>query len=142
MNSLVASIYQVRLQLETLLAEKAQLAQENSVYARENRILREIVEYHQLTMQDVVHLDEGSEEVTNLYSFKITTSSSHGSTTLPSQMPTTFEGAISHAMQNGHPGCTQLELNDFPNHQARESSLTRCSMISGLNLFHIRLYVR
>ncbi|KAG8067753.1 hypothetical protein GUJ93_ZPchr0005g15881 [Zizania palustris] len=43
----------IRLQLETLLAEKARLAHENSVYARENRFLREIVEYHQLTMQDV-----------------------------------------------------------------------------------------
>ncbi|XP_078428579.1 uncharacterized protein LOC144700885 isoform X3 [Wolffia australiana] len=57
----------VRLQLETLLAEKARLAHENSVYARENRFLREIVEYHQLTMQDVVYLDEGIEEVTEVY---------------------------------------------------------------------------
>eukprot|EP00268_Persea_americana_P029743 TRINITY_DN28771_c0_g1_i3.p1 TRINITY_DN28771_c0_g1~~TRINITY_DN28771_c0_g1_i3.p1 ORF type:complete len:184 (-),score=43.67 TRINITY_DN28771_c0_g1_i3:93-644(-) len=53
----------IRLQLETLLAEKARLAHENSVYARENRFLREIVEYHQLRMQDVVYLDEGIEEV-------------------------------------------------------------------------------
>ncbi|KAA8550465.1 hypothetical protein F0562_002149 [Nyssa sinensis] len=60
----------VRLQLETLLAEKARLAQENSVLARENRFLREIVEYHQLTMQDVVYLDEGSEEVTEVYPIK------------------------------------------------------------------------
>ncbi|GFY99481.1 hypothetical protein Acr_13g0008810 [Actinidia rufa] len=50
----------IRLQLETLLAEKARLSQENSVFARENRFLREIVEYHQLTMQDVVYLDEAS----------------------------------------------------------------------------------
>ncbi|KAK6118557.1 hypothetical protein DH2020_047699 [Rehmannia glutinosa] len=57
----------IRLQLETLLAEKARLAHENSVYARENRFLREIVEYHQLTMQDVVYLDEGIEEVTEVY---------------------------------------------------------------------------
>ncbi|KAK6152557.1 hypothetical protein DH2020_015192 [Rehmannia glutinosa] len=49
------------------LAEKARLAHENSVYARENRFLREIVEYHQLTMQDVVYLDEGIEEVTEVY---------------------------------------------------------------------------
>ncbi|KAK9124805.1 hypothetical protein Sjap_014407 [Stephania japonica] len=56
----------IRLQLETLLAEKARLAHENSVYARENRFLREIVEYHQLTMQDVVYLDEGIEEVTEV----------------------------------------------------------------------------
>lgn len=58
---------QIRLQLETLLAEKARLAHENSVYARENRFLREIVEYHQLTMQDVIYVDEGIEEVTEVY---------------------------------------------------------------------------
>ncbi|KAM7526616.1 hypothetical protein LguiA_016518 [Lonicera macranthoides] len=57
----------IRLQLETLLAEKARLAHENSIYARENRFLREVVEYHQLTMQDVVYLDEGVEEVTEVY---------------------------------------------------------------------------
>ncbi|XP_021910646.1 uncharacterized protein LOC110824357 [Carica papaya] len=56
----------IRLQLETLLAEKARLAHENSIYARENRFLREIVEYHQLTMQDVVYIDEGIEEVTEV----------------------------------------------------------------------------
>ncbi|XP_009355266.1 uncharacterized protein LOC103946323 [Pyrus x bretschneideri] len=61
----------IRLQLETLLAEKARLAHENSVYARENRFLREIVEYHQLTMQDVVYLDEGTEEVTEVYPIKV-----------------------------------------------------------------------
>lgn len=49
------------------MAEKARLAHENSIYARENRFLREIVEYHQLTMQDVVYLDEGIEEVTEVY---------------------------------------------------------------------------
>ncbi|XP_040379789.1 uncharacterized protein LOC102702290 [Oryza brachyantha] len=48
----------IRQQLETLLAEKARLANENTVYARENRFLREIVEFHQLNMQDVVDLDE------------------------------------------------------------------------------------
>lgn len=63
----------IRLQLETLLAEKARLTQENSVFARENRFLREIVEYHQLTMQDVVYLDEGSEEVTEVYPIKVPT---------------------------------------------------------------------
>lgn len=57
---------QIRRQLETLLAEKSRLATENSVYARENRFLREIVEYHQLTMQDIVYLDEGIEEVTEV----------------------------------------------------------------------------
>ncbi|PKA61799.1 hypothetical protein AXF42_Ash008630 [Apostasia shenzhenica] len=56
----------IRLQLETLLAEKGRLAHENSVYARENRFLREIVEYHQLTMQDVIYMDEGTEEVTEV----------------------------------------------------------------------------
>lgn len=56
----------IRLQLETLLAEKARLAHENSVYARENRFLREVVEYHQLTMQDVVYLDESNEEVSEV----------------------------------------------------------------------------
>ncbi|KAG1338916.1 hypothetical protein COCNU_04G012220 [Cocos nucifera] len=61
----------IRLQLETLLAEKARLAHENSTYARENRFLREIVEYHQLTMQDVVYVDEGIEEVTEVYSSQI-----------------------------------------------------------------------
>ncbi|KAG0518553.1 hypothetical protein BDA96_09G185700 [Sorghum bicolor] len=48
----------IRQQLETLVAEKARLAHENTVYARENRFLREIVEYHQLNMQDVVNLDD------------------------------------------------------------------------------------
>ncbi|CAH9102334.1 unnamed protein product [Cuscuta europaea] len=59
----------IRHQLETLLAEKSRLANENAVYARENRFLREIVEYHQLTMQDVVYLDdEGAiDEVTEVY---------------------------------------------------------------------------
>jgi hypothetical protein len=40
------------------LAEKSRLANENSIYARENRFLREIVECHQLTMQDIVYIDE------------------------------------------------------------------------------------
>ncbi|KMZ63475.1 hypothetical protein ZOSMA_408G00180 [Zostera marina] len=57
----------IRLQLETLLAEKSRLANENSTYARENRFLREIVEYHQLTMQDVVYFDEGNEQVSEVY---------------------------------------------------------------------------
>ncbi|KAM0915021.1 hypothetical protein ACQ4PT_011132 [Festuca glaucescens] len=48
----------IRQQLETLLAEKARLANENTVYARENRFLREIVDLHQLNMQDVVSLQE------------------------------------------------------------------------------------
>lgn len=61
----------VRLQLETLLTEKARLAQENALYARENRFLREIVEYHQLTMQDVVYLNERKEEITEVYPAKV-----------------------------------------------------------------------
>lgn len=47
------------------------MAHENSIYARENRFLREVVEYHQLTMQDVVYLDEGTEEVTEVYPVKV-----------------------------------------------------------------------
>jgi len=54
-----ASLMQIRLQLETMLEEKGRLARENSIYSRENRFLREIVEYHQLTMQDVVYVNEG-----------------------------------------------------------------------------------
>ncbi|KAI9074285.1 hypothetical protein K1719_043770 [Acacia pycnantha] len=57
----------IRLQLETLLAEKARLASENEIYSRENRFLREIVEYHQPTMQDVIYLDEGMEQVSEFY---------------------------------------------------------------------------
>jgi hypothetical protein len=53
---------QIRVQLETLLAEKSRLAQENSTYARENRFLREIVEFHQFTTHDVVTLDDGDME--------------------------------------------------------------------------------
>lgn len=64
-------MFQIRLQLESLLAEKARLAHENSVYARENRFLREVVEYHQLTMQDVIYFDEGTEEVTEVYPIKV-----------------------------------------------------------------------
>ncbi|CAK8559952.1 unnamed protein product [Lathyrus sativus] len=57
----------IRLQLETLLAEKARLASENEVNSRENRFLREIVEYHQLTVQDVVQFDEDMEHDSELY---------------------------------------------------------------------------
>ncbi|CAL4995874.1 unnamed protein product [Urochloa decumbens] len=53
----------IRVQLETLLAEKSRLAQENSTYARENRFLREIVDFHQFSAtQDVVSLDDGDME--------------------------------------------------------------------------------
>ncbi|CAH1418662.1 unnamed protein product [Lactuca virosa] len=53
----------IRIQLETLLAEKGRLAHDNSVYARENRHLREIIEYHQLSMQDLVYWDDVTQEV-------------------------------------------------------------------------------
>nr|VDC88540.1 unnamed protein product [Brassica oleracea] len=66
----------VRLQLETLLAEKARLAHENSIYTRENLYLRGVVEYHQLTMQDVVYFDEKTEEVTEVYPVNVTSVSS------------------------------------------------------------------
>ncbi|KAL6905739.1 hypothetical protein ACP4OV_003340 [Aristida adscensionis] len=52
----------IRVQLETLLAEKSRLAQENSTYARENRFLREIVDFHQFTTHDIVSLDDGGME--------------------------------------------------------------------------------
>ncbi|KAJ6758283.1 hypothetical protein OIU74_027385 [Salix koriyanagi] len=79
----------IRLQLETLLAEKARLAHENSLYARENRFLREVVEYHQLTMQDVVYLDEGTEEVTEVYPMKVVSN-------IPSTSPTPLYTEASH----------------------------------------------
>lgn len=89
----------IRLQLETLLAEKARLAHENSIYARENRFLREIVEYHQLTMQDVVYLDEGAEEVTEVYPFYIddakVLSGSPTSPTSPSFLPEVSQLSLS-----------------------------------------------
>ncbi|CAH2060018.1 unnamed protein product [Thlaspi arvense] len=66
----------VRLQLETLLAEKSRLAHENSIYTRENLYLRGVVEYHQLTMQDVVYFDEKTEEVTEVYPINLTSKSS------------------------------------------------------------------
>lgn len=50
----------VRLQLEALLAEKSRLAQENANLTRENQSLIQLVEYHQLTSQD---LDESYEDV-------------------------------------------------------------------------------
>ncbi|GLT51757.1 hypothetical protein SLA2020_251440 [Shorea laevis] len=75
----------IRLQLETLLAEKARLAHENSIYARENRFLREIVEYHQLKMQDLVYLDDdGVEEVSEIYPFNLPAISEALSVTPPS----------------------------------------------------------
>ncbi|GLT37185.1 hypothetical protein SLA2020_115180 [Shorea laevis] len=75
----------IRLQLETLLAEKARLAHENSIYASENRFLREIVEYHQLTMQDLECLDDdGVEEVSEIDPFNLPAISEALSVTPPS----------------------------------------------------------
>ncbi|GFP92284.1 hypothetical protein PHJA_001372500 [Phtheirospermum japonicum] len=46
-------LVQVRLQLEVLLAEKSRLANENANLKRENQSLNQLVEYHQLTSQDL-----------------------------------------------------------------------------------------
>lgn len=43
----------MRLQLEALLAEKSRLANENANLIRENQCLHQLVEYHQLTSQDL-----------------------------------------------------------------------------------------
>ncbi|KAJ8748424.1 hypothetical protein K2173_003061 [Erythroxylum novogranatense] len=43
----------MRLQMEALLAEKSRLANENANLVRENQCLRQLVEYHQLTTQDL-----------------------------------------------------------------------------------------
>ena len=70
---------QVRLQLETLLAEKQRLQQENANYARENQFLHEVVEYHQIefnedTLSGDCHelgLIQGDEEVDQVMSMKL-----------------------------------------------------------------------
>lgn len=43
----------MRLQLEALLAEKSRLANENANLVRENQCLHQLVEYHQITSQDL-----------------------------------------------------------------------------------------
>ncbi|PSS14619.1 Centrosomal protein [Actinidia chinensis var. chinensis] len=43
----------VRLQLEALLSEKSRLANENANLTRENQCLHQLVEYHQITSQDL-----------------------------------------------------------------------------------------
>ncbi|KAK1352638.1 Centrosomal protein [Heracleum sosnowskyi] len=43
----------MRLQMEALLAEKSRLATENTNLTRENECLNQLVEYHQLTSQDL-----------------------------------------------------------------------------------------
>jgi hypothetical protein len=55
---------QLRLQLEALLAEKSRLARENANLTRENQSLNQLVEYHQLTYQD---LTASFEEIEGLY---------------------------------------------------------------------------
>ncbi|GMH10059.1 hypothetical protein Nepgr_011900 [Nepenthes gracilis] len=115
----------IRLQLETLLAEKARLAHENSIYARENRFLREIVEYHQLTMQDVVYLDEGSEEVSEVYPISINDakvlSSSPTSPTSPVPLPGTSPSSCPRETKEYTQRCSlsshpleKKELNEAP----------------------------
>jgi hypothetical protein len=108
-------MWQIRLQLETLLAEKARLAHDNSVYARENRFLREIVEYHQLTMQDVVYLDEGSEEVTEVYPFTRMLSVSPPSSSSPSEttLRSLFEKEI-HPVPDLPPETQEVSESDAP----------------------------
>ncbi|PKA60136.1 hypothetical protein AXF42_Ash009820 [Apostasia shenzhenica] len=44
----------MRLQLEVLLSEKSRLANENANLIRENQCLHQLVEYHQLTSQDIL----------------------------------------------------------------------------------------
>ncbi|KAJ4849014.1 hypothetical protein Tsubulata_033344 [Turnera subulata] len=43
----------IRLQMEALLAEKSRLANENANLKRENQCLHQLVEYHQITTQDL-----------------------------------------------------------------------------------------
>lgn len=43
----------MRLQLEVLLTEKARLANENANLVRENQCLHQMVEYHQITSEDL-----------------------------------------------------------------------------------------
>ncbi|KAE8797555.1 hypothetical protein D1007_27323 [Hordeum vulgare] len=86
---------QIRQQLETLLAEKARLANENTVYARENRFLREIVDLNQLNVvglqQDIIEEEEEEEEyeeeedAVNPEEADHDTPATHG--TAPSQSP-------------------------------------------------------
>ncbi|WCJ27881.1 hypothetical protein M5689_009602 [Euphorbia peplus] len=105
----------IRLQLETLLAEKARLAHENSIFSRENRFLREIVEYHQLTMQDVVYFDEGSEEVSEVYPITRMLSS------------TTPTSPISPLSPYDTPTCLPVAKELFPVHISSEESQEEAS---------------
>lgn len=108
----------IRLQLETLLAEKARLAHENSVFARENRFLREIVEYHQLTMQDVVYLDEGIEEVTEVYPVRAVSRTLSVSPLSPSSPRSPPESSLS----NSPPSRKEMIFDDVPQAETPPSS--------------------
>ncbi|XP_042381000.1 uncharacterized protein LOC121973679 isoform X1 [Zingiber officinale] len=48
----------IRLQLETLLAEKSRLANDNANLLRENQCLHQLIEYHKLISQDLSTSDE------------------------------------------------------------------------------------
>uniref|UniRef100_A0A7C8YS26 Uncharacterized protein n=1 Tax=Opuntia streptacantha TaxID=393608 RepID=A0A7C8YS26_OPUST len=110
----------IRLQLESLLAEKARLAHENAIHARENRFLREIVEYHRLTMQDIVYLDESSEEVTEDYPFSIEDASTPTSPMSPFShdvsslyFPTQIREHKSDALRDEHNNMTCSSSSSF-----------------------------
>lgn len=115
----------IRLQLETLLAEKARLANENSTYARENRFLREIVEFHQLTMQDVVYLDECAEEVSEVNPIHLSTISESLSSTPTSPKSVGSPKSPSSPPSNETPSATPpKETKDVPISDATPSSGT------------------
>ncbi|XP_074565000.1 uncharacterized protein LOC141821478 [Curcuma longa] len=80
----------IRLQLETLLAEKSRLANENDIIARENMFLREMVEYHQLTEQGILYLDDSNEGKDDSEAYLVdeflTFSSSHPDSEVPSHV--------------------------------------------------------
>ncbi|KAJ8498246.1 hypothetical protein OPV22_008798 [Ensete ventricosum] len=111
----------IRHQLETLLAEKARLVHDNTVYERENLFLREIVEYHQLTMQDVVYLDEGIEEVTEVYPIhQIKTLSSpscsaYETSTAGNSCPATLRSNTMLSLSTDASGFGSLSSPDSPN---------------------------
>lgn len=112
------AMMQIRLQLETLLAEKSRLANENDINARENMFLREMVEYHQLTKQDILYLDDRNEEEDDddseaypVHRF-LTFSLSHPDSEVPSYVvsrsssPSASFDTLSHK-NLGHDGSTQ-----------------------------------
>ncbi|PRQ42635.1 hypothetical protein RchiOBHm_Chr3g0459761 [Rosa chinensis] len=110
----------IRHQLETLLAEKGRLASENSVYARENRFLREVVEYHQLTMQDVVYLSDEETEVYPLCSL------SPRSSPPPSPPPEDLSSRITPVTKE----ILSAHINPQANNDASRNEVTPSSDIS------------